>query len=55
MKLVIHDGPDEYGRYRYTLHWLASYHPGDPAGEYRIAERGQCFHGKLPNNVEVIK
>lgn len=34
---------DDLGRCRFFLHWWEFYHPGDPRGEYRLAERGQCF------------
>jgi len=34
---------DDLGRCRFTLFWWADYHPGDPRGEYRHAERAQCF------------
>ena len=34
---------DKLGRCMFFLHWMANYHPGDPAGEYRTTERGQCF------------
>lgn len=34
---------DSLGRCSFTLFWMADYHPGDPAGENRIAERAQCF------------
>ena len=47
-RIVIHGGPDERGRYHYTMYWWADYHPGDPGGEYRHAERGQEFHAPLP-------
>lgn len=38
------DGPDHLGRRRYTLFWMADYHPGHPDGEHGRRERGQCFH-----------
>lgn len=44
----IHSGPDDRGRYSYTLYWMADYHPGHPDGEYGWRERGQCFFGPLP-------
>jgi len=47
-RVEIHSGPDSLGRYQYTLFRMASYHPGDPAGEYRVAERAQEFFGRLP-------
>lgn len=34
---------DSKGRCSFALYWIADYHPGDPAGEHRIAERGQGF------------
>ncbi len=46
-RVEIHGGPDERGRYRFTLYWMASYHPGHPDGENRDAERGQEFHCSL--------
>lgn len=39
----IHSGPDEFGRYQYTIYWMACYHPGHPDGEHRLAERGQEY------------
>ena len=39
---VIFSGPDSMGWFRYLLHWMADYHPGDPAGEYRRAERREA-------------
>lgn len=47
-RVEIHSGPDELGRYHYTLFWMADYHPGDPRGEHRYSERGQVFHAPLP-------
>lgn len=47
-RLELYDGPDRHGRYHYALFWLADYHPGHPAGEDRIAERGQHFFGVPP-------
>jgi len=47
-RIEIHAGPDERGRYLYTLLWTADYHPGHPLGENRIAERGQVFFAPLP-------
>ena len=34
---------DAYGRCHFVLRWMAPYHPGDPAGENRRAERAQHF------------
>jgi len=46
-RIEYHDaGPDEQGRRRFTLFWMADYHPGHPLGEYRTAERGQVFWAK---------
>jgi len=42
-RIEYHSKSDEHGRCSFSLHWLADYHPGDPAGENRIAERGQYF------------
>lgn len=52
-RIEIHSGPDRLGRYSYTLYWIATYHPGDPKGEHRVAERGQSFHGPLPDGTEL--
>ena len=35
---------DQWGRCRFTLFWMADYHPGHPLGENRHAERGQVFY-----------
>lgn len=40
-------GPDKDGHYSYSGTWWASYHPGHPLGEHRMALRGQCFSGPL--------
>lgn len=37
-------GSDKDGKCRFTLFWMADYHPGHPKGENRLAERGQAFH-----------
>lgn len=50
----IHSGPDSLGRYSYTLYWMADYHPGHPEGEYRRAERGQCFFTQLRPGVKYV-
>ena len=43
-RIEYHDtGSDDYGRRRFTVFWMADYHPGHPDGEYRTAERGQGF------------
>ena len=34
---------DDLGRCHFGLYWMADYHPGDPAGEHRTAERCQEF------------
>ncbi len=52
-RIKIHSGPDALNRYHYTLYWIADYHPGDPRGEYRIAERGQNFHAQLPEEADM--
>jgi hypothetical protein len=49
----VHAGPDRFGAYTYSLHWLADYHPGDPAGEHRTAERGQYFYGDPAQHKDV--
>lgn len=46
--VTVHRGPDEQGRYFYTLEWFADYHPGHPDGEYAHRKRGQCFFAALP-------
>jgi hypothetical protein len=51
-RTVIHSGPDDRGRYLYTLLWTADYHPGHPLGENRIAERGQVFFAPLPKEAQ---
>ena len=43
-RIEYHTLPDLYNKCRFTLIWKAEYHPGDPAGEYRTAERGQVFY-----------
>lgn len=48
-RIEVHSGPDEQGRYVYTLFWMADYHPGHPLGEHRLAERAQIFKAPLPN------
>lgn len=52
-RIEIESGPDKDGRYRYTLYWMADYHPGHPLGEHRTAERGQCFYAELPEGITV--
>lgn len=47
-RIEILDGPDGQGRYTHFRYWMADYHPGDPQGEYRRAERGQIFFALLP-------
>lgn len=42
-RVEVHRGPDERGRYGYTLFWMTNYHPGHPDGEYGWRERGQVF------------
>jgi|SanBayMetagenome_1026888.scaffolds.fasta_scaffold13953_2 hypothetical protein len=42
--------PDKYGRRSFMLYWMADYHPGDPQGEYRRAERGQV-HVSIPEEI----
>lgn len=48
-RIVVHEGPDERGRYVYTVYHWAMYHPGDPAGEHRLNERGHVFRAALPD------
>jgi hypothetical protein len=36
-------GPDALGRRIFFGFWMADYHPGDPRGENKRAERGQIF------------
>jgi len=45
MRGELESGPDDRGRYHYTLSWWADYHPGHPDGENRMAERSQHFFG----------
>lgn len=52
-RIEILGGPDERGRCHYVRYWMADYHPGDPRGEYRRAERGQHFFGVPPKPEEV--
>ena len=54
MRGEIYSGPDRYGNYHYALFWMANYHPGDPAGEHRLAERGQHFFGD-PSVHDIVK
>lgn len=42
-RIEYHSKSDHLNRCSFTLFHLANYHPGDPAGEYRTAERGQCY------------
>lgn len=52
MRITFDDStPDSLGRRHYWLFWVANYHPGDPAGEYHTAERGQIFFGVPPKTV----
>ena len=44
-RIEYHGKSDTQGRCSFSLHWMAEYHPGDPQGEYRLAERGQHFFG----------
>lgn len=46
-RIELTSGPDELGRYHFTLYWMADYHPGHPDGEYATRERGQCFFATL--------
>jgi len=49
VRVELHDEkPDRYGRYRYTMFWLADYHPGHPDGEHAIRERAQEFFAVPP-------
>lgn len=43
-RIVYHTKSDGLGKCHFTLFWYANYHPGHPDGEYRHAERGQCFY-----------
>ena len=45
-----HSSSDEMGRCRFSLRWMADYHPGDPRGEHRRAERGQYFFADPRNH-----
>jgi len=44
MRIEYHSGTDNLGRCCFTKFWISDYHPGDPAGEHRMAERGQVFY-----------
>lgn len=44
----IHDGPDDFGRYRHTLWSWQTYTPGHPDGEHVPRWGGQEFHASLP-------
>lgn len=46
--VTVHEGPDRFMRYTFTLTWCADYHPGHPDGEYRHATRGQVYRSELP-------
>jgi hypothetical protein len=59
-RIEFHSNSDKQGRCHFSLHWMADYHPGDPDGEYRWAERAQHFrcdprtHGfNRPEDVEL--
>lgn len=54
-KVEVHSGPDEDGKYLHTRFHMASYHPGHPFGENRIAERAQVFNSTLPGDKEVSR
>ena len=43
-RIEYHTPSDEQGRCRFTLYWMADYHPGHPLGENRRAECGQVFY-----------
>lgn len=47
-RIEIHGTTDELGRCSHTIFWMADYHPGDPRGENRVAERAQCRFGVPP-------
>lgn len=42
-RIEYRSAPDERGRRSFTLYWTADFHPGDPRGENRTAERAQSF------------
>ena len=42
-RIEYHGKPDSHNRCHFSLHWWTDYHPGDPDGEHRWAERGQHF------------
>jgi len=41
---------DDKGRCSFTLYWMSDFHPGDPKGEHRTAERGQNFFADPRNH-----
>ena len=43
VNIKYHGETDSLGRCHFSLHWIATYHPGHPDGEYRLAKRGQHF------------
>lgn len=45
---------DRHGRCRYLVTWWADYHPGDPDGEYRHAQRGQISFGIPPDTISSV-
>lgn len=59
-RIEYHSKSDEDGKCSFSLFWMATYHPGHPLGENRLAERGQSFradprkHG-FPRPEEVSK
>lgn len=52
---VIHSGPDGQGRYGFTKFWRATYHPGHPDGEHRLAVRGQGYFARKEDHLSVTR
>ena len=50
MRIEYHSKSDLLGRCTFTLYWMTNYHPGDPKGENRIAERGQVYRADPQNH-----
>lgn len=53
--IIYHWGPDEQGRYEFTVKWWANYHPGHPGGEHAWRQRGQVFFDKPQKIIEAAR
>jgi len=53
-RIVIYSGPDSDNRCHHSRHWMADFHPGDPAGEFRTVERGQYFFAVIPDVPPIV-